>query len=108
MVRVESEKYQAARRIAQGHLDADESVHQVYLLGSMEDEDEGRPIRLLEVVEGTLEGDTDPVGFAPNPERGVKYPLQIVEVSPEEYQRLSGKLHVGSDWVAIGECLASR
>jgi len=104
-----AEKLQMARRLAEAHLKVDPSLQSVFLLQPTEEKDSRSPIRLLEVVDGTLEGDPLPIGFAADPERGVPYPFAIVEISPREYRAISdGKLKIYDDVWTVGEMLVAR
>ena len=88
---MQKSKLDAAKRLAKAHFDVDSDVKQVYLLEPLNEKDEKDPIKLLEVVEGTLEMGIEPIAFAADPTRGIDYPSVIVEVSPEEYSN-SGRL----------------
>ena len=61
------------------------------------EEDPNEPIKLLEVVEGTIERGIEPISFVADPARGIEYPSLIVEVSPTEYEAIrSGRLDFGN------------
>ncbi len=69
----------------------------------MEDDDPREPIKLLEVVEGTIERGIEPISFMPDPSHGIEYPSMIVEVSPAEYEAIkkggNGRLEFeGYNW----------
>jgi hypothetical protein len=90
-----AERLMAAQKTAEAHAKIDEDVKQVYLLEASEEEenDAEEPIKLLEVVEGTLEVGVEPIGFRPNPERGQQYPLTIVEISPREFASMGNTIY---------------
>lgn len=103
------DKLATARSLAQAHLRVDPGVQSVFLLEPLEEDNPHSPIKLLEVVEGTLEGDALPVGFTADPARGIDYPVQIIEISPREYSEIvSGQLRVYEDMWTIGERLVTR
>lgn len=62
-----------------------------------------KEIRLLEIVAGSTNSDEVlPFRFSPDPPRGVYFPVVIVELSPQEYQRLrSRQLHLPDDWQRV-------
>ena len=102
-------KLETAKYLAKVHFEVEPNLQRVHLLEPFRSDDPRDPIRLLEVVEGTLEGDILPVGFASDPERGIDYPFSIIEMSPREYKDLSGKpLHVDQHVWTIGEQLIAR
>ena len=47
------------------------------------------PIKLLEVNENTVAAGIMPIYFGPAPSAGFSCPSVIVEITPEEYERLS-------------------
>jgi hypothetical protein len=103
------DKVSMARRLAEEHLNTDPYLESVFLLEPPHGKDLRAPIRLLEVVDGTLEGDPLPIGFAADPERGRPYPFAIVEISPREYRALSnGHLKIHDDIWTVGERLVAR
>jgi len=85
-----AERLKAAKSLAEGHSRIDPDVKQVYLLESADAEEAGldEPIKLLEVVEGTLEVGVEPIGFAADPEHGRVYRTLIVEISPREFESI--------------------
>jgi len=93
-----------------GHMEQDPGVQKVFLLQSASETSPREPIKLLEVVEGTLEVGIEPIGF-PGSERTDGRPLVIVDVSPREYagirRRGKGVRFNGTVW-KIAEELASR
>jgi len=86
-------KLETARSLAEAHSRVDPHLRRVYLIEPLDDQNPNDPIKLLEVVEGTIERGIEPVGFVANPGRGIEYPSIIVEISPNEYKALrKGKL----------------
>jgi hypothetical protein len=46
------------------------------------------PIKLLEVNQDTIPSGVLPLGFDPAPTRGIPYPSVIIEVTPDEMERI--------------------
>ena len=69
----------------------------------LDETDPREPIKLLEVVEGTIERGVEPIAFPVNRNLGIDYPVWIIEVSPREYddKQISRSLN-GHGW-SIGE-----
>ena len=98
-------KLETARKLARAHFRVEPHLKWVFVLNPIHDQDPRDPIRLLEVVEGTLENGFEPVAFAPDPAHGINYPFQVIEISPSEYKsvRKTGQVRFGGrDW-KIGE-----
>ncbi len=88
-------KLETARLLAKGHFQVEPQLKRVHLIES--DDDHDLTIKLLEVVEGTIERGIEPIAFPPDLARGIEYPSEIIEVSPREYADiLAGKLDLGS------------
>jgi len=102
-------KLETARSLADAHSQAEPSLKRVCLLAPINEHDPNDPIKLLEVVEGTIERGIEPVAFTADPTHGIEYPSMIIEISPSEYDALRGrKIRVGNqDWT-ISEELVSR
>ncbi len=83
---VDPQRASAARKLARNHLRVEPNLQRVFLLDSVEPTSDRGPIALLEIVDGTIERGVEPVAFAPDPARGVRYPSVIVEVSPREFK----------------------
>ena len=52
------------------------------------EEQPDEPIKLLEVNEATITAGIMPLSFRSLPERGIDYPSVIVEVTPEEFDKI--------------------
>ena len=103
-------KLETAKSLANAHSQVEPNLKRIYLIQPLNDQDPNDPIKLLEVVEGTIELGIEPVGFVPDPARGMEYPLMIIEISPAEYEsmRTAGEVRLGNqDWT-IGEELFAR
>ncbi|MHB8303151.1 MAG: hypothetical protein ACYDC6_10005 [Acidobacteriaceae bacterium] len=81
-------KLETARKLAKSHYAVEPNLKQIFLLKPIKENDPDEPIKLLEVVEGTLERGIEPIAFTADPRRGIEYPSLIVEISPTEYKRL--------------------
>jgi hypothetical protein len=101
-------RLEAAEGLAAAHFRVDPSLRRVHLIEPMCDRDPSDPMRLLEVVEGTLERGIEPVGFTADPAHGVDCPSVIVEVSPAEFESFrSGTVSFeGRDWTIGRELCA--
>ena len=101
-------KLETAKYLAKAHFRVEPNLKHVYLLKPLNEDDPRDPIKLLEIVEGTLEGEIMPVGFAADPGRGIEYPFLIVELSPREYQEIEdNKLRFREyDWTVGQELTA--
>jgi hypothetical protein len=83
-------KEQVAIFLAQRHYEIESGVTQIYRLNDRVDVEGSptEPIKLLEVNENTVPSGIVPIQFGPNPAIGIHYPSVIVEVTPEEFQRI--------------------
>ena len=99
-------KLETARKLARNHFRVDQQVRHIHLIQPNHDLDPNEPIKLLEVVEGTIERGIEPIGFVSDPAHGIDYPSVIVEISPREYAAIrDGKLGF-KDWT-VGEELSA-
>jgi hypothetical protein len=90
---------------AQYHDQAEAGLQAVFrLTGSAEVEVRPiEPIKLLEVNTNTVASGVLPVQFGPAPASGIPYPSIIVEVSPEEFEKIKTKeLKLPKGW-QVGE-----
>lgn len=100
---MEQQKKRAATKLAEAHFRTDPQLRQVYLLQSPHEDDPDEPIKLLEIVEGTIERGVEPIAFAADPDRGLKYRSVIVEISPREYGNGNLKKQLASRGWTVGE-----
>lgn len=92
-------KLDAARRLASQHFEVEPDLRRVFLVESSREDDPKEPVKLLEVVEGTIESGIEPVTFPSNPGLGVLYSSVIIELSSREFEKLeSGTLSFPRDW----------
>jgi hypothetical protein len=85
-VTVKKNKSETARNLAIAHFANEPNLRRVHLLEPVNEDDPRDPIKLLEVVEGTIERGIEPIAFPANPGRGIDYPVLIIEISPKEYE----------------------
>ena len=98
---------ETAELLAKAHLLAEPNLKIVRLIEPLAEENNQEPIKLLEVVEGTIERGVEPIQFSADPARGVDFNSTIVEVSPKEYKDIcDGKLEFNAGWV-LGRILLS-
>ena len=102
-------KLETAESLAKGHFRVEPNLKHIHLIEPMDEQDPNDPIRLLEVVEGTLAIGIEPIGFTADPAHGIDYPSMIVEISPEEYKSVrTGTIRFAdSDWTIGRELLAN-
>jgi hypothetical protein len=79
-----------ARRLAEAHYAIEPGItHIVRLLAApAQESDPKEPVKLLEVNENTTAEGVRPVFFGPHPDGGIFCSSVIVEVTPEEYDRI--------------------
>jgi len=96
-------KYETAKALAKAHAEVEQNLKFVFLIQPHNDQDPNDPIKLLEVVDGTIERGIEPIGFTADSSHEIDYPSVIVEISPNEYQKYKkdGKLNF-DNWT-IGE-----
>lgn len=100
-------KLETAKRLARSHFAVEPNLTRINLIYPINEQDPNDPIKLLEVVEGTIERGIEPIAFAPNPKLGVDYPSLIVEVSPKEYEDIrNGTLQFQFEGWTVGEELS--
>lgn len=99
-------KDQVARELAEGHAEIEPSISKVIRICGDDEGDDSEPIKLLQVNSETIPEGIIPIGFGPNEE--VPFPLDIVEVTPEEFERiLSKELPLPKGWT-LGQTLFER
>jgi len=81
-------KSDTARNLAKAHFANEPNLKHIRLLEPVNEQDPRDPIKLLEVVEGTIERGIEPIAFPADRARGIEYPVLIIEVSPREYERI--------------------
>ena len=89
----------------EAHFGIEEGISQIFQIRQTVDAEVVRsePIRLLEVNVNTIPSGIMPIGFAPALTIGVPFPSVILEVTPEEFTRITAnQLPLPAGW-AIGE-----
>jgi hypothetical protein len=88
-----ADKDEEARKLAEAHYEVEVGITQIFrITGSAEAEVlPNEPIKLLEVNENTIPVGIMPLGFSPAPRYGIHYPSVIVEVTPDEYEKIQSK-----------------
>jgi hypothetical protein len=82
--------------LVQSHREVEPNLRQVFYYR----DPDGREVRLMEIVDGSPSAEhVLPFRFAPDAARGVRYPVVIVELSPEEFERVErGELPLPAGW----------
>jgi hypothetical protein len=96
---------EAARDLAKKHFQVEAGLtHVIRIGGSAEVEFRpNEPIKLLEVNENTVPSGIMPLQFGPSPASGIHYSSVIVEVTPDEYEKIqTGELGLPEGWT-LGE-----
>ncbi len=91
----------AAKELAHKHYQLEPGITHVIRF-SRQDEAElvhAEPIKLLEVNAHTVTSGIMPLRFGPEPESGLPYPTVIVEVTPEEFEKIKrSELKLPEGW----------
>jgi hypothetical protein len=98
-------KDEEAKQLAQKHYQIEAGMTSIFRLsGSAEVEvNVYEPIKLLEVNENTIPSGIMPIQFGPAPASGVHFDSIILEVTPDEFQKIHrGELILPNGWT-IGE-----
>ena len=92
-------KDETARLLAEAHFRLDQGITRVFRIVESDESNNLRPVKLLEVNPMTTEAGISPVGMTADPARGVFHSSVIVEISPDEFDRLMrGELRLPHDW----------
>lgn len=98
-------KDEAARELANKHFEIEVGLTRIFrITGTAETElHPSEPIKLLEVNTATATSGILPLYFGPVPGRGIPYPSVIVEVTPDEFEKIKKhELPLPKGW-SIGE-----
>jgi hypothetical protein len=98
-------KRAAAKELAKKHYEVEDGLMRIFrLTGKAEVEvSRSEPIKLLEVNENTVPSGVMPLHFGPVPAIGIPFPSIIVEVTPDEFTKITAReLKLPKDW-EIGE-----
>jgi len=94
-------KDEEATVLARKHYELEAGLTQVFrITGTAELELRPvEPIKLLEVNENTVPSGIMPIQFGPSPASGFYYPSIILEVTPDEFQRIQNQeLKLPNGW----------
>ena len=96
-------KDEVARELAEAHRKFEPDITRIQRITTTEEENPNEPVKLLEVNPETPPSGIVPVAFGAV--NGLPYPSVVVEVTPDEYDRLKGgELTLPAGW-ALGETL---
>lgn len=102
-------KSETAETLATAHFGVEPNLRRIFLLEPVSEQDPDEPIKLLEVVEGTIERGIEPIAFPADPAHGIDYMSMIVEISPREFRDIcDGKLNLGDRGWMIGKELNAQ
>jgi hypothetical protein len=90
-----------AQQLATAHYGIEAGIRQIFRILTRPDIEakSDEPIKLLEVNENTIAAGIMPLQFGPVPAKGFHFPTIIVEVTPEEFDRICAReLPLPSDW----------
>ena len=91
--------------LAAAHYRVEPGIREIYrVLGPQDAEaSPSEPIKLLEVNVDTIPAGVMPLGFGPLPTSGIHFPSIIIEVTPDEFDRIqNAELLLPSGWVLGG------
>ena len=94
-----------ARELARKHYEVEAGLTRVFLIADQAQPEGVRsePIKLLEVNADTVASGIMPLHFGPAPASGIPYPSIIIEVTPEEFDKIhSNEMKLPEGW-KIGE-----
>ena len=103
---VVKEKSQTAKVLANKHFEVETGLTKVYRASGSADVEFNRnePIKLLEVNEFTVPSGVMPLRFGPAPASGIHYASVIVEVTPQEYEKIQqNQLSLPKGWSNLEE-----
>jgi hypothetical protein len=98
-------KDEEATELARMHYEVETGMIQIFrITGSSEIEVKPtEPIKLLEVNENTVPSGIMPIQFGPSPASGLHYSSIILEVTPDEFQKIqTNELKLPNGWT-VGE-----
>jgi hypothetical protein len=99
------EKANAAQVLARKHFEVEDGMVRIFRLnaGAEAESRPAEPIKILEVNADTVPSGVMPLQFGPAPASGIRFPSVIVEVTPDEFERIrSHDLKLPEGW-EIGE-----
>jgi hypothetical protein len=101
---VASEKVATALDLARKHYDLEDGLSQIFVTVNADEAGRSEPIKLLEVNENTVESGIMPLHFGPAPAAGIRYSSIIIEVTPNEFEKIqSHELKLPEGWEIGGQ-----
>jgi hypothetical protein len=94
-------KDEEAMELARKHYEIEPGMTQIFRLTGSADVEcrPNEPIKLLEVNENTVPSGLMPIWFGPSPASGLHHSSVILEVTPEEFERIQGnQLELPNGW----------
>jgi hypothetical protein len=94
-------KDEEALELARKHYQIETGLTRIFRISGSADVEvrPNEPIKLLEVNENTVPSGIMPIRFGPSPASGLNYSSIIVEVTPDEFQRLQNhQLELPNGW----------
>lgn len=93
-------KDDTAAELAQSHFSVEPDIVAIYRVVAAEREDQpSEPVKLLEVNKHTPPAGIRPVHFGPDPAVGIHHASVVIEVTPEEYEKVRrGELRLPNGW----------
>jgi hypothetical protein len=84
---------ESAKNLAEKHYQLEAGLKRVIRCSGSADilEQAQEPIKLLEVNEDTVPTGVMPLGFDAAPDAGIRFPSVIIEVTPEEFEKIQTK-----------------
>ena len=96
---MDATKDDMARRLADAHLAVEPGIARVVRLRADDESDPDEPLKMLEVNRHTFAAGIRPVYFPPSARHGIPFTTAIVEVTPEEFERIeAGALALPDGW----------
>jgi hypothetical protein len=92
-------KDQTAQLLADAHFRLDQGIKKIFRIVEPDESNNSKPVKLLEVNPMTTEAGIQPVGMSADPDRQIFYSSAVVEISPDEFDRLlRGELQLPHGW----------
>jgi hypothetical protein len=87
------DKDEEANELAQLHYEIEAGMRQIFRITESADAETSvdEPIKLLEVNEDTVPGGIMPLRFGPEPSSGIHFSSIIVEVTPDEFEKIQSR-----------------
>jgi hypothetical protein len=82
---------ESASELARRHYQVEPGLTRVILFSECPALATAEPIKLLEVNTNSAPSGVMPLGFGPAPEAGIRFPSVIIEVTPDEFEKIEAK-----------------